>query len=300
MMKKNGLKIWMDGKNIPWEDAKIHILTHALHYGSGVFEGIRFYKTQKGPAVFRLKEHIDRLFYSGSRIAMKIPYTKAQIINAIKELIKINGISDGYIRPLVYYGDKMGLSPKGCDVHVAIALWPWPSYLGEKPVKACISNIMKLHPSSGFPDAKICGNYANSILAKLDAQNKGFEEGILLDHKGKVAEGPVENLFIVKNNVLITPKPASILPGITRDSILKIAQHKGIKTKQADLEKKDLFSADEAFFCGTAAEVTPIASIEKKKIGDGKQGQITADIKKFYLDIVHGRDSYFSKWLQYI
>ncbi|MFC1749365.1 branched-chain amino acid transaminase [Pseudomonadota bacterium] len=296
-MQKIDAKIWMDGKFVSWNNAKIHILTHALHYGSGVFEGIRFYETDKGPAIFRLKDHIDRLFYSASKISMKIPYSKAVIIKTIKELIKINNLKDGYIRPLIFYGDKMGLSPRDCEVRVAIAAWPWPSYLGDKPVKACISNIMKLHPKSGYPDAKICGNYANSILAKLDAQDRGFDEGILIDWQGNVAEGPVENLFIVKDNVLITPKPDSILAGFTRDSVLQIASHLKIKTKSTNLKKKDLYEADEAFFCGTAAEITPIALIDKKQIGEKGIGIVTSELKERYLDAVHGRIPKFNKWL---
>ncbi len=213
----------MDGSLIPWKDAKIHILTHSLHYGSAVFEGIRFYKTEKGPAVFRLKDHISRLFKSAKTMYIKIPYKEEEICKAVLNLIKENSLDSGYIRPIVYYGyGKMGLGVKEAKVNVSIAVWPWGSYLGEDPIKIKISNFMRIHPKSSVTHAKISGHYVNSILAGEEARTEGFNEALLLDYKGNIAEGPGENLFIVKDNELQTPLKENILPGITRDSIIKI------------------------------------------------------------------------------
>ncbi len=294
-------KIWMDGKLIPWEKAQIHVLTHTFHYGGGAFEGIRFYETNKGPAVFRLTDHIKRLFYSASVLDMKIPHSRKDLENAVIKLIKAVKLKSGYIRPIVYYGyEKMGLDPIGSPVNTAIAVWPWGAYLGEKPVKTHISKFIRIHPSSTYPEAKLCGHYVNSILASLDARHNNAKEAILLDYKGNVAEGPGENIFMVKNGVLITPKKGSILSGITRDSLKQLAKKLKIQNKEALISKKELLSADEVFFSGTAAEVTAIGSIDGKKISNGKMGPITSSLKDLFTETVHGRVPEFKNWLTYV
>jgi len=284
-------KIWFDGKFVDWDKAQIHVLTHALHYGSGVFEGIRCYKTPNGPAVFRLTEHINRFFYSAKCINMKLGYTKTQIQGAILELIKINKISECYIRPIAFYGyGKMGLNPTGAPVNIAIAVWHWGAYLGKDTVKIKISKYIRLHPKSVISDAKICGYYINSIFASLEADKAKVDEALLLDFQGNIAEGPGENIFIIKNKIIYTPKTDNILPGITRNSILQIAQDLKIKTQEKNLKPEDLKKADEAFFCGTAAEVC----------GINKMGVITKQIKTIYLQAVKGKNKKYQKWLTYV
>lgn len=294
--------IWMDGQTIPWEKAQIHVLTHTLHYGAGVFEGIRFYETKNGPAVFRLKDHLKRLYYSAKCLEMKIPFKINELSDAILDLIKQNNLTSGYIRPIVYFGyGKMGLNPKGCPVNVTIAMWPWGSYLGEKPVRVKITRFSRIHPKSTYSDAKITGHYVNSILASLEIHKKGFDEAILMDHKGYVAEGPGENLFIVKKSKLFTPKKGNILPGITRDSVMKIAKKMRIKVTQKHISRKALLTADEAFFTGTAAEITPIASIDKKTIGNPQKSKIvTEKLKCEFMKAVKGESPEWEKWLTYV
>ncbi len=291
----------MDGKFIDWNKAKIHVLTHTFHYGGGAFEGIRFYETENGPAIFRLNDHIKRLFYSAGVLEMDVPYTIKQIENAIIELIKRTKISSGYIRPIIYFGyGKMGLDPREAPVNTAIAVWPWGAYLGTKPVKAKISRFIRIHPKSTYSEAKLCGHYVNSILASLDAHRNKAGEAILLDYKGNVAEGPGENIFIVKKGTLMTPKKGSILAGITRISIMKIAKDLKIPCKETTVTKRALLSADEAFYSGTAAEVSPIGYIDGKIIGNGKQGPVTAIIKKSFLNAVHGKLPQYQNWLTYV
>jgi len=292
--------IWFNGKLIKWEEAKVHVLTHALHYGSGVFEGIRCYKTQNGPAIFRLRDHIDRLFNSARCLEMKIPFTKKEIESATKNLIKINKIEECYIRPIIFYGyGKMGLNPKGANIDCAIIVWPWGKYLKDK-VKVKISKFIRLHPKSVISSAKICGYYVNSIFATLEAEKEKFDEALLLDYKGFVGEGPGENIFIVKNKKLFTPKLGSILPGITRDSIIKIAKDMKIKVIEKDISIKELKNCDEAFFTGTAAEITPIYQIDDKVINNGKIGEITKILQERFYKIVHGEDRRYKNWLTYI
>ncbi len=294
-------KIWMDGKLVSWDKANIHILTHTLHYGGGAFEGIRFYKTPKGPSIFRLEEHVDRLFYSAGVLKIKSPFTKKQIIEAIKTVIKSNKMEEGYIRPIIYYGyGKMGLNPAGAPINIAIAVWPWGAYLGDKPIKATVSKFIRIHPKSTYTQAKLCGHYVNSILASIDAHGKKCNEAILLDYKGNVAEGPGENIFIVKKGTLITPKKGSILAGITRDSLIKLAHDKKIPVKREIISKNKLYKADEAFFSGTAAEISVIGSIDGKKIGNGKAGPITNKLKEEFLRIVAGELPRYEKWLTYV
>jgi len=293
--------IWMDGKLVKWKEAKIHVLTHTFHYGGGVFEGIRFYETDKGPAVFRLKDHTDRLFRSAKAFEMKIPFTKEEINKATLETIKKNKVNAGYIRPIVYFGyGKMGLNPKGAPVNVSIAVWPWGAYLGEEAVKVKIPKIIRIHPKTTDPDAKICGNYANSILASLEIKREGYDEALLLDYKGNIAEGPGENIFIVKDGKISTPPLGNILPGITRKSIIQVAKDEGIEVEEKVITVDEVKAADELFFTGTAAEVTSIKQVDETTIGNGKVGPITEKLKAIFLDIVHGKNEKYKSWLTYV
>ncbi len=298
--------IWMDGKLVSWKDAKVHVLTHTLHYGMGVFEGIRCYKTEKGPAVFRLKDHMKRLENSAKLAGMKLPYSVAELVKATKRTIKANEIKECYIRPIAYYGyGVMGLNPEGTKVSVTIAVWPWGTYLGEEGlesgIRAKISPWVRIHPRILPPQAKIVGNYANSILAKVDALKSGYDEAILLNMDGNVAEGPGENLFVVKNGKLMTPPLSSgALEGITRDSIIKIAKDEGIDFEERNISREELHAADEAFFTGTAAEVTPIREIDGKRIGDGKRGPITAKLQQIFFSAVRGKEPKYEYWLDYV
>src|SRR4030042_2886920 len=291
-------KIWMNGKLVDWADANIHVLSHTLHYGSGVFEGMRFYKTEQGPAVFRLNEHLQRLMKSASNMGIRIPYSRTQLKKAIMDSIRENNIEDGYIPPLVYYGNEnLGLNPLGFTVSVAIAVWPWGLLLGEGAVKVKISKYIRIHPESTYAGAKICGNYVNSILATMEAKNEGYDEALLLDYMGNVAEGPGENIFIAEGDVLVTPGPGTILLGITRDSVMRIAPELGFKVKEEDISVERLKDAGEVFFTGTAAEVAPVVRIDDKVIGDGQPGRITRSLQQKYRDIIHGRDTAYSDWL---
>lgn len=298
--------IWMNGRLVPWSKAKIHVLTHTLHYGMGVFEGIRCYQTEKWPAVFRLKDHIKRLENSAKLVGMKLPYSVNRLIRATKETVKANRIRECYIRPIAFYGyGVMGLNPEGCRVDVAIAVWPWGTYLGEEGlrngVRAKISRWRRIHPSIMPPQAKVVANYANSILAKVDALDSGYDEAILLNLDGKIAEGPGENVFIIKGDRLFTPPISSgALSGITRDSVIRIAHDEGIDFEERDLAPEDLYSADEAFFTGTAAEVTPIREVDGHRIGNGKRGPITEKLQQIYFNAVRGREPRYKTWLDYV
>jgi branched-chain amino acid aminotransferase len=294
--------IWLNGKIVKWDDARIHVLSHTLHYGSGAFEGIRCYNTDKGPAIFRLKEHTKRMLDSFAIFGVKSPYSEEEIEKAIKETVRINKLNEGYIRPILFFGyGEMGLKNLGkCEINLAIACWPWGSYLGEKAINVKISDIRRLSQHSFKTEAKISGHYVNSILASKEIREKGFDEAIMLDENGHVAEGPGENIFVVKNNILYTPKLGAILSGITRDSIIKIAKDLGHKTEEKEIAKDELFSADECFFTGTAAEVTAIATIDGRKVGDGNPGKITQQIKTTYLDAVHGKNKRYEHWLSHI
>ncbi len=293
--------IWMDGKFVDWKDAKIHVLTHTLHYGLGVFEGIRFYKTDKGAAVFRLKDHTKRLFAGAKTSFMKAPFSEEEINRAILETVKRNNIESGYIRPIFYYGyGKMGLDPHGAPVNASIAVWPWGSYLGEDAVTVMTSSFMRLHPKTTHADAKICGHYVNSIFASCEAKEKGFQEALLLDYAGRIGEGPGENIFCVKGKTVSTPKLGTVLPGITRNSVLTIARDKGYTAAEKDISLEELKSADEVFFTGTAAEVTAVKQIDNSPIGNGGVGKITADLRDTFLDIVHGKNKKYEAWLSYV
>ncbi|MBI5492312.1 MAG: branched-chain amino acid transaminase [Deltaproteobacteria bacterium] len=301
-----GKKIWMDGRFVDWDDANVHILTHTLHYGLGVFEGIRCYRCEDGrSAIFRLREHTERLFASAHIALMEIPFTKDEINEATAETMRQSGLKDGYIRPLAYLGaGSMGLFPKNNPVRVAIAAWAWGAYLGEEGlangIKVKISSLCRNHVNSGMSKAKLVGNYVNSILAKREVVSAGYDEALLLDTEGYVSEGSGENIFMVKDGVLKTTPLTSILQGITRDSVMQIARDKGIEIKEQRFTRDELYIADEAFFTGTAAEVTPISEVDKRKIGKGKPGPVTKEIQNIFFDVVKGRNKDYNKWLWYL
>ena len=294
--------IWYDGKLVPWRDATTHVLTHSLHYGLAVFEGLRAYNTARGTAIFRLQEHTERLFNSAHIYMMKIPYDRETIMAAHKEVVRANKLESCYIRPLAFYGsEKMGVSPKGATVHVSIAAWPWGAYLGadalEQGIRVKTSSFARHHVNVSMCRAKYSGTYANSILANLEATDHGYDEGLLLDVDGFVAEGSGENLFMVKNGKLYEPELTSALSGITRGSVITLAQEMGYSVESRRITRDDLYIADEAFFTGTAAEVTPIRELDGRAIGAGKTGPITARIQKAFFDVVNGRNDKYRDWL---
>jgi branched-chain amino acid aminotransferase len=299
-------KIWMNGKYVNWDDAKIHILSHVIHYGSGIFEGARCYNTPKGPAIFRLKEHTDRLFNSSKIYRMNIPFTKDEINQVIIDLIKMNKLKECYIRPLVYRGyESLGVDPTGVPIEVSIAVWPWGKYLGpealEQGVDVGVSSWRRNAPGT-MPDmAKATANYMNGQLIRLEARAHGYIEGIALDVFGHVSEGSGENVFIVRNERLVTPPfGSSILPGITRNTIIKIAGDMGIEVIEETIPREALYIADEVFFTGSAAEVTPIRSIDGIKIGEGSRGPITEKLQKAFFSIfTDGFDDKYN-WLTYV
>ena len=294
--------IWYDGKLVPWRNATTHVLTHSLHYGLAVFEGVRAYQTAQGTAIFRLKEHTERLFNSAHIYLMKIPYSREALMEAQKEVVRANKMESCYIRPIAFYGsEKMGVSPKGATVHVAIAAWPWGAYLGaealEKGIRVKTSSYARHHVNVSMCRAKYSGTYANSILANLEATEHGYDEGLLLDVDGFVAEGSGENLFMVKNGTICEPELTSALSGITRDSIITLAQELGYTVASKRITRDDLYIADEAFFTGTAAEVTPIREIDGRAIGSGKRGPITARLQQAFFDCVLGKSEKHRDWL---
>ena len=298
--------IWMNGKLVKWDEAKIHILNHGLHYGSSIFEGIRCYETDDGPAVFRLKDHIKRMFNGAKIIMMKIPFTEEEIYEGVKETVKANRMRECYIRPIVYYGyGEMGLSPLGNPVDFAIACWPWGTYLGEeglkKGVRCKVSSWLRIDSRMLPSLVKVSANYVNSILAKLEALDSGYEEAILLNFHGMVAEGPGENIIIVKDGNLITPPTSSgALIGITKDSIITMAKDLGITTIQRNILREQLLTADEVFFTGTAAEVTPIREIDGRVIGNGSRGPITERLQSEFFRVVHGENKNYLDWLDFV
>jgi branched-chain amino acid aminotransferase len=296
--------IWMNGEFVAWEDAKVHVLTHGLHYGTGVFEGIRCYDTEsKGPAVFRHEDHIDRLFKSSELYYMPIPFEREQLRQATLELIGRNGMRSCYIRPLVYRGyGTMGLFPLDAPVDVAIAVWEWGSYLGDEGktngVRAKVSSWRRISSDSLIPHAKASGQYLNSILAKIESHKSGYEEAILLDDRGLVCEGTGENLFVIRDGVILTPPPtASILDGINRKSAIQIARDLGYEVVERDLARAELYLADEIYCTGTAAELTPIIEVDDHRIADGRPGEITRAVQKSFEDALHGRSDRYADWL---
>ena len=299
-------KIWMNGKLVPFKDAKVHVLTHALHYSTSIFEGIRCYDTPNGSAVFRLSEHVDRLFKSAKLYSMKMQYTKKEISDAILQTVKASGLKEAYIRPLAYYGyGTMGLTPTTNKVDMSIACWEWK--MGESKAgkfsgaKCKVSSWMKIDSRSQPMQAKAASNYANAALARMEALENGFDEAIMLNSQGKVAEGSAENIFIIKDDVIQTPPlSAGGLEGITRDSIMQIIEENNGFVIERDLERDDLYTADEIFMTGTAAEVKSVTQIDKVKIGTGKMGSVTRAIQKSYADVVMSKDERFLQWLTFI
>ena len=304
MADRDGL-IWYDGKMVPWRDATTHVLTHSLHYGLSVFEGLRAYKTARGTAIFRLKEHTDRMFNSAHIYMMKLPWDRAILMDAQRQVVRENKLESCYVRPIAFYGsEKMGVSPKGASVHVAIAAWPWGAYLGadglEKGIRVKTSSFARHHVNVTMARAKIASTYANSILANMEATDHGYDEGLLLDVDGFVAEGAGENLFIVKDGVICEPEIASALTGITRNTIHRLAKDLGLSLITRRLTRDDVYIADEAFFTGTAAEVTPIRELDGRVIGAGKRGPITEKLQTAFFDIVNGRSEKYNDWLAYV
>jgi branched-chain amino acid aminotransferase len=294
--------IWHDGKLVPWREATTHVLTHSLHYGLAVFEGLRAYKTADGTAIFRLKEHTDRLFNSAHIYMMKMPYGKEELMEAHKEVVRANKLESCYLRPIAFYGsEKMGVSPKGAQVHVSIAAWPWGAYLGEeglaKGIRVKTSSYARHHVNVSMCRAKYSGTYANSILANMEATEHGYDEALLLDVDGFVAEGAGENLFVVKDGRIYEPEIASALVGITRGTVIALAQELGYEVTAKRLTRDDIYIADEAFFTGTAAEVTPIREVDSRIIGAGKRGPITEKIQSLFFDVVNGKVPAHKDWL---
>jgi branched-chain amino acid aminotransferase len=294
--------IWYDGQLVPWRNATTHVLTHSLHYGLAVFEGLRAYNSARGTAIFRLKEHTDRLFNSAHIYLMKIPYSRESLMEAQKEVVRANQLESCYIRPIAFYGsEKMGVSPIGTKVHVAIAAWPWGAYLGpeaiEKGIRVKTSSFARHHVNVSMCRAKYSGTYANSILANLEATSHGYDEALLLDVDGFVAEGSGENLFIVKNGEIFEPELTSALMGITRQSVITLAREMGYTVAAKRITRDDLYIADEAFFTGTAAEVTPIREVDGRVIGEGRRGPLTTRLQTAFFDCVTGKAERHGDWL---
>ncbi|MDQ7833319.1 MAG: branched-chain amino acid transaminase [Desulfovibrionaceae bacterium] len=296
--------IWFDGKLVPWKEAQVHVMTHTLHYGVGVFEGIRAYKTvHGGSAVFRLKEHVARLFGSAKIVGMTIPYSQDEIVTAILDTLKANTLAEGYIRPLAFIGTgkAMGVHPGQNPIQVAIAVWPWGAYLGaealEKGIRICTSSYTRHHVNVMMTKAKACGNYVNSVLAKTEAIADGYDEALLLDPTGFVSEGSGENVFIVKNGIIKTPPLTSILAGITRDSLLAVARDLGYEVVEQLFTRDEVYVSDEAFFSGTAAEITPIRELDRRVIGEGRAGPVTKALQTEFFRVVKGENPKYAAWL---
>ena len=300
-------KIWMDGKMVEWRDAKIHVLTHTLHYGCGAFEGVRAYNTANGTAIFRLEEHTERLFNSAKILRMHIPFSQKEIMEVQRDVVRANKLESCYIRPLVWIGDKkLGVSPKGNTIHLMVAAWAWGAYLGEEGLKKGIrvktSSYTRHHVNITMTQAKAVSNYTNSILANMEVTDEGYDEALLLDTSGFVSEGAGENIFVVKNGVIYTPDlSAGALSGITRNTVFHIAQDRGIEVVQKRITRDEVYISDEAFFTGTAAEVTPIRELDRIPMGKddyvGSRGPITEKIQSAFFDIVNGRNPKYAHWL---
>jgi branched-chain amino acid aminotransferase len=304
MDDRDGL-IWLDGQWVAWRDAKVHVLTHTLHYGCGVFEGLRAYHAEQGAAIFKMREHTDRLFRSAHIMNMPMPFSKDEIDQAQKEAIVKNKLDSAYIRTMCFYGSEgMGLRADNLKVHVMVAAWTWGAYLGaenmEKGIRIRTSSYTRNHVNSTMCKAKANGNYINSILALQEALSTGYDEALLLDHEGFAAEGSGENLFIVRNGKLYTPETTSALEGITRDTLMTIAVEQGLSVEVKRITRDEVYIADEAFFTGSAAEVTPIREYDGRAIGNGGRGPITQKLQALYFDYVHGRKSDHAEWLTYV
>ena len=297
--------IWLDGEWLPWREAKVHVLTHTLHYGAGVFEGVRAYQCEQGTAIFRLQEHTDRLFRSAHILRMTIGFDKDQINQAQLDAVSRNRLSSAYLRPMCFYGSEgMGLRADNLKTHVMIAAWEWGSYLGEdnmtNGIRIRTSSYIRNHVNSVMCKAKANGNYINSILALQEALECGCDEALLLDHEGYVAEGSDENIFIVRHGVLYTPELTSALEGITRDTVIQLAKDLSLSVVEKRITRDEVYIADEAFFTGTAAEVTPIRMLDGRVIGNGQRGPITERLQSLYFDVVHGRSEHYAKWLSFV
>jgi branched-chain amino acid aminotransferase len=296
-------KIWMDGELVEWRDAKIHVLSHTLHYGCGAFEGVRAYDTVNGTAIFRLQEHTERLFNSAKILRMKIPFTQEQVNEAQRTVVRANQLKAGYVRPLTWIGSqKLGVSPKGNQIHLMVAAWTWGAYLGDDGMKRGIrvktSSYTRHHVNITMTQAKAVSNYTNSILANMEALDDGYDEALLLDASGFVSEGAGENLFIIKGGVIYTPDlSAGALNGITRNTVFHIAKDLGLEIVQKRITRDEVYIADEAFFTGTAAEVTPIRELDRIEIGAGSRGPLTEKIQSAFFDIVNGRNPQYAHWL---
>jgi len=306
MAKVTGEAIWLDGQFVAWDAARVHVLTHTLHYGLGVFEGIRCYQTADGrSAVFRLGEHLRRLYDSAHINLMKVPFERAQIEQACLETLRRNHLPEGYLRPLVFIGDgEMGLNPGGNAIRVAIIAWAWGKYLGEegmqRGIRAKISTFSRHFVNAKMTKGKTCGDYVNSILAKREALLDGYDEAIMLDSTGLVSEASGENIFLVRDGVIATPTLNSVLGGITRSTVIELARDKGIPVEERAITRDELYTADEVFLTGTAAELTPIREIDRRQIGAGARGPIAATLQKAFFDVVSGREAKYERWLTYV
>lgn len=301
MADRDGL-IWLDGEMVPWREAKVHVLTHTLHYGMGVFEGVRAYETASGPAIFRLQDHTDRLFNSAKIMRMEMPYSKEELNEVQKAVVRENNLNSAYLRPMCFYGSEgMGLRADNLNVHCMVAAWEWGAYLGADNMRNGIriktSSFTRHHVNITMCKSKANGNYINSMLALREAIDDGYDEALLLDTEGYVAEGSGENFFIVKKGVIYTPDLTSALDGITRQTLLRLADDLGIKIVEKRLTRDEVYIADEAFFSGTAAEVTPIRELDRRTIGSGTRGPVTEKLQSLYFDIVQGKNSEYSDWL---
>ena len=295
--------IWLDGELVPWGEAKVHVLTHTFHYGLGVFEGVRAYETaDQGACIFRLKEHTDRLFRSAKILQMDMPFDKDTLNEAQREVVRVNNLKEGYIRPMCFLGSEgMGLRADNLKTHVMVAAWPWPSYMDpearDRGIRVRTSSYTRHHVNITMCKAKANGNYINSILALREALDAGCEEALLLDNEGYVAEGSGENVFLVRDGIIYTPELTSCLEGITRDSIFRIAADLGYQVKERRITRDEVYIADEAFFTGTAAEVVPIRELDSRPIGSGSRGPLTEKLQSIYFDTVRGRDAQYAEWL---
>ena len=304
MADRDGL-IWFDGEMVPWRDAKVHVLTHTLHYGMGVFEGVRAYETDEGPAIFKLQEHTDRLFRSAHIMRMDMPFDKATLNDAQKAVVKANNLHEAYLRPMVFYGSEgMGLRADNLKAHVIVAAWSWPSYMSpeakEKGIKVRTSSYTRHHVNISMCKAKANGHYINSMLALREALDSGCEEALLLDNEGYVAEGSGENIFIVRDGIMFTPELTSCLDGITRKTIFSFAEELGVEIREKRITRDEVYVADEAFFTGTAAEVLPIRELDGRAIGSGVRGKLTEQFQTIYFDAVKGRRAQNKAWLSLV